>query len=223
MQSVACPNCGAEVSFRSPALPVKVCDYCRTLVVRANESAEAMGEAAVLPFDVSPIQIGTEGRCFDQPFQIMGRVRWAWADGAWNEWLMLLGDGRHAWLGEAMGQFMALREVTLSGSAAQVIRRLVNGTAVRPGETGNIAGHSYEVADIRDIDCIGCEGELPFTAPAGWQALSVDFRNRDGRCASFQKDGHGSSLYVGHYVTLATLQARNLRPLPGWTLPDHAA
>lgn len=223
MQSVACPTCGAEVSFRSPALPVRVCDYCRTLVVRTSQSAQAMGETAVLPFDISPIQIGTEGRCFDQGFQIVGRVRWAWEDGAWNEWLMLLADGSHAWLGEAMGQFMALREVELTGSLAQVIRRLMNDTPVKPGESGNIAGHAYEVADIRTVRCIGCEGELPFTAPAGWEALSVDFRNRDGRCASFQKDAHGPSLYVGQYVTLASLQPRNLRALPGWSLHPHVA
>lgn len=226
MQSVACPTCGAEVIFRSPALPVRVCDYCRTLVVRYDQGAQGQvtengGEAAVLPFDVSPIQIGTEGSCFDQNFQIIGRVRWAWSDGAWNEWLMLMADGGHAWLGEAMGQFMALREVELTGSLAQVIRRLMNDTPVKPGESGNIAGQSYEVADIRTVRCIGCEGELPFTAPVGWEALSVDFRNRDGRCASFQKDRHGPSLYVGYHVTLASLQPRNLRQLPGWSLPAY--
>lgn len=223
MQSVACPNCGAEVSFRSPALPVRVCDHCRTLVVRYSQSAQAMGEAAVLPFDVSPIHIGTQGHCFDQGFTVIGRVRWAWDDGAWNEWLMLLDDGSHAWLGEAMGQFMALREVELKGSLAQVIRRLMNDTPVKPGESGTIAGHAYEVADVRTVRCIGCEGELPFTAPAGWEALSVDFRNADGRCASFQKDRHGPSLYVGHYVTLASLHPRNLRSLPGWSLHPHVA
>lgn len=223
MQSVACPTCGAEVTFRSSALPVRVCDYCRTLVVRYSQTAQGMGTAAVLPFDISPIQIGTEGQCFDQSFSIIGRVRWAWEDGAWNEWLMLMADGSHAWLGEAMGQFMALREVELAGSLPQVIRRLMNDTQVRPGESGNIAGHSYEVADVRTVHCIGCEGELPFTAPSGWKALSVDFRNRDGRCASFQKDRHGPSLYVGHYVTLASLRPRNLRSLPGWSLHPYVA
>jgi hypothetical protein len=222
MQAVACPNCGAEVSFRSPALPVRVCDYCRTLVVRYAQTAQAMGETAVLPFDISPVQIGTQGQCFDQPFEIIGRVRWSWEDGAWNEWLMLLADGSHAWLGEAMGQFIALREVELNGSIAQVLRRLMNDGKVSPGESGNIAGHAYEVADDRTVRCVACEGELPFTAPAGWEARSVDFRNRDGRCASFQKDRHGPSLYVGYFVTLDALQPRHLRSLPGWEAPAYA-
>ena len=134
---------------------------------------------------------------------------------------MLLDDGSHAWMGEAMGQFMALREVELD--TAPLIWGLLNGGEAVPGQSGSIAGHAYEVADVRTVRCIGCEGELPFTAPAGWEALSVDFRNADGRSASFQKDRHGPSLYVGHYVTLASLTPRNLRSLPGWSLHPHVA
>jgi hypothetical protein len=221
VQSVPCPNCGAEVAFRSPALPVKVCDYCRTLVVRYEQSAQAMGEAAVLPFDVSPIQRGTRGRCFDQDFEIVGRVRWSWGDGSWNEWLMLLGDGSHAWLGEAMGQYMAMQEVALTGQLPKVVRRLMDGGEAVPGEKATIGGADYSIADIRTVTCVACEGELPFTAPAGWSMLSVDFRNADGLCASFQKDRGENALYVGRYVTLAELKPRDLRVLPGWTAPSY--
>jgi len=221
MQTVACPQCGADVLFRSPALPVRVCDYCRALVVRREQGAQVMGEAAVLPFDISPVQIGTMGHCFGLDFEIIGRVRWSWEDGAWNEWLMLMADGNHAWLGEAMGQFMALREVELKNPMAKVLRRLANGTTVVPGEKATISGHDYVVTDIRTVTCLACEGELPFTAPSGWEALSVDFRNKDGWCASFQKDRREASLYLGHYVTLADLSPRNLRTLPGWTMPAY--
>jgi len=182
-----------------------------------------MGEVAVLPFDISPVQIGTQGHCFDQAFEIIGRVRWSWEDGAWNEWLMLLADGSHAWLGEAMGQFMALRHMQLGGSMARVLRELVNGTPVRPGEKGTIAGNEYELVDVRTVRCVACEGELPFTAPTGWEMLSADFRSTKGLCASFQKDHREASLYVGHYVTLAELQPRYLRALPGWKPPEYAA
>ena len=37
MLKVNCPNCGAEVVFRSAALPARVCDYCRTMLVRSGE------------------------------------------------------------------------------------------------------------------------------------------------------------------------------------------
>ncbi|MCA1749738.1 MAG: hypothetical protein LC634_09510, partial [Sphingomonadales bacterium] len=56
MQSENCPNCGAEVIFRSPALPAVICGYCQATVKRIADGVEKVGEVAVLPFDVSPVQ-----------------------------------------------------------------------------------------------------------------------------------------------------------------------
>lgn len=223
MLSVNCPNCGAEVVFRSPALPVKVCDYCRTAVTRIDDGVRAAGEMAVLPFDVSPIRIGTRGNFDGQGFDVIGRVRWGWSDGAWNEWLLLFADGRDAWLGEAMGQFMLLFEKPLKGSLARVISQLAKGGDATIGDKASIDGIDYQVADIKDAVCIACEGELPFTAPAGWTVKSVDFRSAVGACASFQHDGTEASLYTGRYVTLAELRPQDLRALDGWTIPSFAA
>jgi endogenous inhibitor of DNA gyrase (YacG/DUF329 family) len=223
MLTVNCPNCGAEVVFRSPALPVKVCGYCRTAVTRIDDGVRAAGEMAVLPFDVSPIRIGTRGSFDGQGFEVIGRVRWAWSDGAWNEWLLLFADGRDAWLGEAMGQFMLLFEKPLKGSLARVVSRLAQGGDAVIGEDAAIDGIDYQVADIKDATCVACEGELPFAAPAGWTVKSVDFRSATGACASFQHDGTEASLYTGRYVLLAELKPQDLRPLDGWTIPVFAA
>ena len=72
MLNVACPNCGAPVLFRSAALPSRVCDYCQTIVVRRGSAVEAVGKAAALPFDVSPVQVGTTGR-FEGAKRVEGR------------------------------------------------------------------------------------------------------------------------------------------------------
>ena len=71
--------------------------------------------------------------------------------------------------------------------------------------------------------CIAAEGELPFTAPAGWTIFSADFRSRSGRVASLQRDGKQADFYDGRYVTLAELAPSGLRPIEGWSLPSYAA
>jgi ribosomal protein S27E len=45
MAALACPQCGNELTYASPALPVKVCDRCRSLVVRNDQQLERVGEA----------------------------------------------------------------------------------------------------------------------------------------------------------------------------------
>lgn len=219
MLKVPCPNCGAEVTFRSPALPNRVCDYCRSIIVRSGGGIEKVGEAAVLPFDVSPIMIGTQGRFEGKGFEVVGRVRWGWTDGSWNEWLLLFDDGSDAWLGEAMGQFMLLRERPIGDIQDEAVRRLIAGETVPIGTEVQIDGGTLIVSDARNATCIAAEGELPFSAPAGWTIFSVDFRSTSGRCASLQREETLSSFYDGRYVTLAELAPRGLRAIEGWQMP----
>jgi ribosomal protein S27E len=223
MLKVNCPNCGAEVGFRSPALPSRVCDYCQTILVRSGGGVEAVGKAAALPFDVSPIQVGTRGTFAGHGFEVLGRVRWGWTDGSWNEWLLLFDDGSNAWLGEAMGQYMLLRERPLGDINSKAVNLMAAGEDVPIGLVAEIDGETLIAADAREATCLAAEGELPFTAPAGWTTFSVDFRSESGRCASLQREGDLPSFYDGRYVTLAELAPRGLRTIEGWPMPAFAA
>jgi ribosomal protein S27E len=217
-----CPNCGADVVFRSPALPSRVCDYCRTMLVRSDAGVADVGKAAALPFDVSPVQMGMRGRADGDAFDVIGRVRWAWTDGSWNEWLLLFGDGSHGWLGDAMGQFMLLRERPLEEVRSPALRRVIDGGTAVPGHEVQIDGTKLRVSDARDVLCIAAEGELPFTPRPGWRVYSVDLKGMDGEAATLQRDESGSSFYRGRYVTLAELEPRGLRAIEGWAMPRYA-
>jgi hypothetical protein len=215
-----CPNCGAEIRFRSVALPVRVCDFCRSTVLRRGDTLEAVGRVAVVPDDVSPLQLSTTGRYARQDFEIIGRVRWRWSGGAWSEWLLQSGDGSCAWLGEAAGRFMLLfpARQALPTDLANAVRdgRIIAGTEA------TIDDLTYRVNDAREVTCIGGEGELPFSVSRGLGATSVDLLRDDGSCASVQTEGDEVAAYVGRYVTLAELRPRNLRRFEDWALPEFA-
>jgi hypothetical protein len=221
VQTVNCPNCGAEAIFRSPALPARVCDYCRTMIVRNGEAVTALGKAAVLPFDVSPVQIGMRGAFEGGSFDVVGRVRWGWTDGSWNEWLLLFEDWSPAWLGDAMGQFMLQLERPVKSIESDVVQALASGGDATVGTTTEVEGEELFVADAREAICIAAEGELPFSAPAGWRIYSIDFRSRSGRCATLQRDGGEASFYMGRYVSLEELKPNGLRRIEGWSLPAY--
>jgi hypothetical protein len=217
-----CPNCGAAIRFRSADLPVKVCDSCRSAIVRNGEHLQAMGKIAEVPEDVSPLQIGSRGVDDEIGFELIGRVRWRWSGGGWNEWLALRADGGTAWIGEAMGRFMHLR-LAKPGPGNKVVQRMQDDAKVVAGTSTTIAGTDYMVTDVKQAECAGSEGELPFSAPLGLTIRSVDLMGREGRCASIQKDRGEVSLYTGHYASLAQLRFTNLRSFEGWPMPDFAA
>jgi len=224
MQKVSCPNCGAEGVFRSPALPSRVCDYCHTILVRSGGGIEQVGKAAVLPFDVSPIQVGTAGTYDGRDFSVVGRVRWGWTDGSWNEWMVLFGDGSEAWLGEAMGQFLMTLERPLGDVQGDpTIRAIILGEQVPIGAQAMIDGETFIVSDAREATCLAAEGELPFTALTGTKIYSVDLRSTTGAVASLQKEKTLSSFYQGRYLTLEEMRPRYLRAIEGWPVPAYGS
>lgn len=220
-QTVSCPQCGNPLTYTSPALPVKVCERCQSVVVRRGEGLERIGEVAVLPFDVSPVQIGSMGLYDGQGFTIVGRIRWGWSAGSWNEWLALFDDGSKAWLGEAMGDFMLLREVDLV-TCADVQRATASGMPPL-GAGVDIGGVLYTATDIKSAHILASEGELPFRCTTDWTIESADFRSTGRDCASFQRDDDGASLYVGRVVSLADLRMHNLRAIEGWATPNFVS
>lgn len=213
MLVAACPNCGAEIRFQSAVMPVKVCEYCRSLVMRNGDQLGLLGEAATLPDDISPIQIGTRGEADGARFTVVGRLRWQWSAGAWNEWLGVCEDGSLVWLGEAMGRFMVLRErqgpVTLPAKPEF-------------GQMVSIGDDTYDIVDVKTAIHRGAEGELPFAARVGTSLLNVDLADDAGGCASVQTIGGRTAAFTGRYSDLKSLKPANLRAIPGWPMPAFA-
>ncbi|MEK6540535.1 MAG: DUF4178 domain-containing protein [Pseudomonadota bacterium] len=218
MATLSCPNCGNPLTYTSPALPVKICDRCQSVVVRHDDQLERIGEAAVLPFDVSPIQIGSMGLYEGQGFTIVGRIRWGWSAGSWNEWLALFDDGSNAWLGEAMGDFMLLREADMATNPQ--LQSWAGGGVPALGSTFTDAGVSYTATDVKSAHILASEGELPFRCTTDWTIESVDFRSSGMECASFQRDEDGASFYTGKVVSLGDLRMHNVRAIEGWAMPE---
>jgi len=170
---------------------------------------ESLGKMAQLPDDVSPLKIGSRGKYKNTAFELVGRLKIAWSEGYWNEWFLLLDNGRRGWLAEAMGLFMLSTEVEQPKSVPKLAEIQV-GTVyqITPSKT-------YIVDDIKEAVCIGSEGELPFRGVQGRKTTSVDLSNNSGEFANIEySDDDGIHLYVGRYVDFDNLELSNLRDLP---------
>lgn len=219
-----CPNCGAEVIFRSPALPARICDYCQATVKRIGDHLEQLGEVAALPFDVSPVRIGTMGEYEGNRFEVIGRIRLGWEAGAWNDWLCLFNDMSHGWLSESDGVFSMVVEQPLASVRSELIEAIIAERRVEIGQRTQIDKRTYVVTEARWAQCISAEGELPFAAATGWRVFNVDLSNPDGFIANLElEEDEDPQFYTGRYVELAELNPKYLRSIHGWKMPDYAA
>jgi hypothetical protein len=215
MRRYHCPSCGAEITFQSPVSVTCVCAFCRSLIVRRDRDVEAMGKMAELPDDVSPFQIGTTGSFLRERFSVIGRVRMAWEDGGWNEWFLWFDDGRKGWLAEAQGFLAVSFAQELPEDASWVDKALILGQDI-----GFDAGF-YKVADLKQAECVACEGELPSVFKPGQATFVADAIGLDGGFLSVNCDNRwvARELFAGAYAEFNSFGFSRLRELPGWASP----
>jgi len=212
MQTISCPSCGANVNFVSKASIFAVCSYCKSSLVRQNMNLEVVGKISELRDDLTPIQIGTSGMFDGKKFEVIGRMRIGWADGYWNEWYSLYDGSKESWLVEAQG-FLALcfpyDETPMPTKGV-----------VSPGRNVHFGKHGYfQVEDMREVECIYSEGELPVNGPQGRISVSVDLTEEGGSdMATIEYADNETRVFVGKYKDFDEFQFKNLREIDGWKL-----
>lgn len=204
MQIVACPSCGAEVTFRSHASVMAVCEYCNTSVLKDADSVKDMGRMSAVLEDYSPVQINTSGVLGGRQFTVVGRIQLQYSAGMWNEWYLLFDDGATGWLGDSSGQFVFT-------SARQTSGALPAFGSLSPGNFTTVEGRRYTVAEVRTAQCIGGQGELPFKVGDGWRAQVADLRDGASFATLDYSDGAVPTVYTGVSVTLDSMQCQLLR------------
>ena len=224
MQSQAnCPQCGAPIGTGQPGLPVVTCPYCHALLSKSGDELSAVGDAGEVPFDISPLQIGTRLTVNGTRGEIVGRERWAFDRGFWNEWLLQYPNGSTNWVAEEAGQFMVMDEIEVSSSEVEELHGIGSSPWSKIGQNVYIAGSTYTVSDVKQIRCVAVEGSLPHIISADFARQSIDLRTRDKRVLTFQSDGHGVTLWKGSYFHLADLDPVGLRTFEHWPRPDFEA
>ena len=212
-RTTACPNCGATIEFRWSGAVQTICPYCKAVLVRRDLDLEKVGMVSDLPPTASPIQLGTEGKFEGDAFVVVGRIVYQYERGGWNEWHLRTMRGASAWLSDAQG------DLAISTPAKQSVA-LPAADSLKVGQSYAIDDTIFRVASLTRARYAGVEGELPFTTWDRSESLFADLDTAGGgeqlRFATIDYSDDTPVAYVGTYVELAQLAARNLRSLEGW-------
>ena len=206
-----CPGCGAPVKFLWSSAVQASCEFCKAILVRKDVDLEKVGEVADLPVDASPFQIGTEGTFNNKNFILVGRIKYQWEQGAWNEWHIIFNDGVSGWLSDAQDEYAIsfLASPPTAPPGAEQLKR---------GQAFNWYNTSYVLTTVTHARYVGFAGELPFTTTDRSEIVFADLRTPDARFGTIDYSENPPLVFLGQQVGFDELKFRNLRTFEGWQL-----
>lgn len=206
----SCPQCGAPVEFRWSSAVQTTCPYCRSILVRREVDLRKVGVVGDLPLDVSPIQLGAEGRWGSDGFVVVGRIIYDYDRGSWNEWHLAMSDGSSAWLSDAQLTYALTRLVQGDTGATAAERARKRGDRLRLGD------RQYTVMTVTKARYRGVEGELPFEYWDKSECVFIDAMSPEGGFLTVDRSESPPLVFAGEIVEYDRLGLEAVRLFEGW-------
>ena len=198
-RSFICPNCGAELEARLQTTKLIACAYCDSNVFLEDDAVKLAGKQGVMADYPSLVQMHGNYRYRNWQFMAVGRARFDYGQGFWDEWWVMGGEGEGRWLSVDEGDF-ALEEpieIEKTPSAFELV----------PGRSVTIAGESLVVTEQGRATCIGVQGELPEALSVGDSYTYFHLSGVGGRLYTLEIDRGRAACHRGEWMSPFEIEA----------------
>lgn len=175
MDGLTCENCGAALEIGNQFIRSVTCRFCGTAyIVSGSDSLNAAGKTVSLADYPSRLSLGVSGKIRGRGFSVLGRIRYTYGEGFWDEWQVGWDDGAPPdWLEEDEGYWTLYRREKVK-SAIQPFEQ------VRVGGTTTINQYQVFITEKREAQVLGSEGQfvsvLPLSGKFGYIQGAADNR-----------------------------------------------
>jgi len=198
-----CPNCGAALNLVFRYSKLINCKHCNNDLILADDILKARGKSAVMADYPSLLQLGIpfeynkpshlpRGKGGKQSYLPIGRVRYQYDHGYWDEWWTLDQVGSGFWISVDEGDMAIEKAIQLD----QIILfpELELGSHIEINKT------NWLVTERDSARCIGLEGELPELIQVGDKMSYVHLSANPKRLLTLEMDARGLSAYEGYWL-----------------------
>ena len=197
---VQCPTCGAEQRVVNPAAVSVQCPYCDAIMMLVDQGWTPTGKKSRLSQGFSRLYCGALCTIESQEYRIVGRVRYSYGKGFWDEWYALTHTGQGTWITEDDHEFSIQTEV----SSTDISRDI---QALSIGDEVVIANQTYRILEIGEAVCLGIEGELPKGVLPDERYRYADGGSLDGTSAlGIEYDDTPPTVFVGRWIQAKDIQ-----------------
>ena len=211
-----CPSCGARLEIDQRLALFAVCTYCNASLIVDQEALALRGKMALLRPPLGPLALGIRASLEGRRFEVLGRVRYAYAAGFWDEWFIKFDDGESAWISQDEGRLLV--EVLIP------LGKLDPGSLpAGPGSSVTLAGHDFRVREEARATLEAAEGQLPFAVQAGDEHPYFDLVSEKGIFGTLELEPQGARLFVGRELGADAIVIDGAGPQVDSFSPEAAA
>lgn len=197
IRTVSCPSCGSPIELPYRAARITTCSACDTVSAITRDGLDATGKTAALSDFMSALRTGAGGRFEGRGFLTLGRARYAYRDGYWDEWFVLFDDGSEAWIDEDEGE-LTLLQISTEGEPPPGY------DALQTGRTARVGGRDMYITERRTATVDGVEGQLPRDVRPGAPVRYVEGTAGTTAMKLAELDGV-ASIFIGRVIDPDTL------------------
>ena len=193
-----CIYCGANLKIHNPASISVACEYCDGIMMWDEHSLKEAGKQSRLPEGYSRLYRGATGTIDNRRFQVLGRVRYQFNRGFWDEWYIIFASGEGAWITENDYQFSIQRKIDDP--------LFQHRPKYKMGESITIASQDFQIQEIGHASCMGIEGELPKEIHPNENYIYIDATSYDGKSCLGLELREPPTIYVGSWLEGTQIQ-----------------
>ncbi len=187
-----CPSCGAPLSIKFRYSKLINCQHCNSDVILEDEALKLRGKSSVMAEYPSLLQLGLPFVHKKAEYYPVGRVRYQYSHGYWDEWWVLDNKGEGAWLSVDEGD-MALEQ-------AIELKQPILFPELKLGQHIEIDGTHWLITEHDTAECIGLEGELPELIQVGEQMSYAHLSASKNRLLTLEMTTRGLLAYEGQWL-----------------------
>lgn len=188
MSALECSSCGAPVEIKNRFSKVVVCEYCGTHLKVKGDGLEASGKYPKLAEFPSIFSVGSRGTILGKPFTAMGRMRYKYEDGHYDEWFIDY-DGDAAWFCEDEGTYTLYTEMAEATEIPEI-------GSIRAGQNIMVGDRKVMIKEKGQATIESGEGELSYYVEPGTDVTYIDGVS-EGKKVSIEFSEDEVELFIG--------------------------
>jgi len=189
IKTINCPQCGDELPIYFRWTKLVECPSCKSSIFLEDEGAKVIGTASTLSPEPSLVKIGDPIIIEKKRYMPLGKIRYSYGRGFWEEYFLKGEDSREYWLSIDEGDFALEKPMNIPLAISSFDELRVG------AEYGK-----YIVTEIGEGECVGFEGELPKLISVGDKHNYAHLSKGGASLITVEFRDNQMSIYSGEWI-----------------------